>query len=270
MIEKDNPDISISRQAELLDISRASVYYKPVSKEIDKKIMDNIDKIYTECPFYGSRKIRRELKTNYKIHIGRDHVRRLMSLMGLEAIYPKSKRNTSQINVLHKKYPYLLRGLKINHSNQVWSADITYIRLEKGWIYLIAILDWFSRYVLSWKLSNTLEKEFCVEAADKALRKNIPEVFNTVQGSQFTSQEFINILLDKEIKISMDGRGRFLDNIFTERLWRTVKYENVYLKSYANPIEAETGLTEYFNFYNNKRFHQSLDYRTPSEVYFNN
>ncbi len=270
LIDKDNLNISISRQAELLGLSRASIYYQPTIKTRDKELMDLIDKIYLDCPFYGSRKIKKELKINYGINICRDHIRRLMNEMGIEAIYPKSKRKTSIPDNQYKKYPYLLKGLLISRSDQVWAVDITYVRLEKGWAYLTAIIDWFSRYVLSWKLSNTSGIDFCLEALNEALEKSIPEIFNSDQGSQFTSPEFTNILLNRKVKISMDSKGRCLDNIFTERLWRTVKYENIYLKSYSDPLEAKLGLTEYFNFYNNRRLHQSLNYRTPAQVYFQN
>lgn len=231
--------------------------------------MDLIDKVYTDYPFYGSRKIKRELEINYSVAVGRHRVQRLMRLMGIEAIYPKSKRNFSQANKLNEKYPYLLKGLKIIYPNQVWATDITYVRLEKGWVYLVAIIDWFSRYVVSWELSDSLEIDFCLKAIKRALKKNIPEIFNSDQGSQFTSPEFINVLLNEKIRISMDGRGRCFDNIFTERLWRTVKYENIYINSYIDLSEVQNGLNQYFDFYNNKRFHQSLNYKTPREIYFN-
>lgn len=268
LIESHNQGISIKRQSKLLGISRSSIYYQPVANEQDKQIMNFIDTIYTDCPFYGSRKIKRELKTRYGISICRDHIRRLMRVMGLEAIYPKSKRDLSLPNIEHKKYPYLLRGLIVNHPNQVWSTDITFIRIEKGWLYLVVIMDWYSRYVLSWRLSNSLEVEFCLKALKEALEQSIPEIFNSDQGSQFTSNDFTLVLEEKGIQISMDGRGRCLDNIFTERLWRTVKYENIYLKSYANPKEANEGLNAYFDFYNNRRMHQSLSYKTPAQIYF--
>jgi len=230
--------------------------------------MSLIDKIFTDYPFYGSRRIRYELKQTYKLLIARDHVRRLLQLMGIEAIYPRAKPNTSQANEQHLKYPYLLKGLPIIRSNQVWGTDITYIKLETGYCYLVAFIDWFSRYVISWKLSPTLEIPFCLTALENALKIATPEISNTDQGSHFTSEQFLNPLLNKNVKISMDGRGRCMDNIFTERLWRTVKYENIFLKSYRTIDEANLGLTEYFQFYNMKRPHQSLDYRTPSNVYF--
>lgn len=229
--------------------------------------MDLIDAIYTKYPFYGSRRMRKELKVYHGIIASRDHVRRLMAQMGLEAIYPKTSRNLSSPNQQHKKYPYLLENLVINRPDQVWATDITYVKLETGWVYLTAIMDWFSRYVLSWQISNTLETDFCLTALDQALQKAVPEIFNTDQGSQFTSPEFIGILQEKDIQVSMDGRGRCLDNVFTERLWRTIKYENIYLKSYADPIEAKVGLTEYFDFYNNHRLHSSLNDQTPAKAH---
>jgi putative transposase len=236
--------------------------------EKDIRIMTLIDKIYTEFPFYGSRRIRYELKTEYHVAIARDHVRRLLGVMGIEAIYPQSKPNTSQPNEQHRKYPYLLKALSIIRPNQVWGTDITYVKLETGWCYLIAFIDWFSRYVISWELSPTLEIPFCLSALDRALNIATPEINNSDQGSHFTSEQFIQPLLDRNVKVSMDGRGRCMDNIFTERLWRTVKYENVYLKSYQTVGEANAGLTDYFQFYNTKRPHQALNYRTPSTVYF--
>lgn len=229
--------------------------------------MGRIDKIYTNCPFYGSRRIRYELGQTYQTTIARDHVRRLLRIMGIEAIYPKIKPNTSQPNLQHRTYPYLLKGLPIIRSNQVWGTDITYIKLENGWCYLVAFIDWFSRYVVSWELSPTLEIPFCLSALDRALKIAVPEISNSDQGSHFTSEQFLQPLLNRNVKVSMDGRGRCMDNIFTERLWRTVKYENVYLKSYRTIAEAKTGLTEYFHFYNSKRPHQSLDYRTPQQIY---
>jgi putative transposase len=265
-VEKDNTDIATSRQAELLGISRSSIYYQPRVNPEDPRITHKIDEIYTDCPFYGSRRIRRDLEIYHHIKICRQKVQGMMRLMGLEAIYPKKR--TSFSGKEHKIYPYLLRGLTIDHPNQVWSTDITYVRLERGWAYLIAILDWFSRYVVSWQLSPNLEIDFCLEALKRALNKNTPEIFNSDQDVRFTSPQFTDILEDKGVKISMDGRGRYLDNIFNERLWRTVKYENIYLKHYQNIAEAKKGLTDYFNFYNNRRLHDSLDDRTPAQIYF--
>jgi putative transposase len=229
--------------------------------------MKHIDEIYTKRPFYGSRRIRDALVDDYRTTIARDHVRRLMRVMGLEAVYPK--KNTSKPHPEHLKYPYLLRYLRLVRPDQVWGTDITYVRLEDGWAYLTAILDWYSRYILAWRLSPTLTVDFCLETLEAALLTSIPEIHNSDQGVQYTSQDYTDILKDHEIQISMDGRGRCFDNIFTERLWRTVKYEDIYLKSYRNLAEAQQGLTEYFDFYNNERRHQSLDRMTPADVYFN-
>lgn len=269
LIVRNHADISISRQAELLGISRASIYYAPLPNPEEARITRAIDEIFTKYPFYGSRKMKGALVDDYAIRIGRHQSRRLMRLMGLEAIYPRKKPQTSISEPSHRKYPYLLRGLPIARPNQVWGTDITYIRLEEGWAYLVAIIDWYSRYVIAWEVSRTLESDFCIAALNSALQKGSPEIFNSDQGVQFTSNDFTKILSDREIKISMDGRGRCMDNIFTERLWRTVKYENVYLKSYRNIEEAKAGLSEYFQFYNHKRRHQSLNYQTPADVYRN-
>lgn len=268
LIDRARPDISISRQAELLGVSRASLYYEPRPNPEEVHITRAIDEVYTRRPFYGSRRIQDALADNHAIHIGRHRIQRLMRLMGLEAIYPKNKPKTSESEPSHKKYPYLLRNLAITHPNHVWGTDITYLRLEEGWAYLVAILDWYSRYVVSWRVSRTLESDFCIAALHHALQGNVPEIFNSDQGTQFTDHNFTDILLARDINISMDGRGRYLDNIFTERLWRTVKYEDVYLKSYRDIAEAEQGLAEYFLFYNTERRHQSLGRRTPADVYF--
>jgi len=229
--------------------------------------MNRIDRQYTETPFYGVERMTAQLKRQDLV-IGHNRVRRLMRLMGLMAIYPKP--NVSKRHPEHKIYPYLLRDVTIERVNQVWSADITYVRLIAGFLYLVAILDWFSRYVLSWSLSNTLDSLFCVEVLERALRIAKPQVFNTDQGSQFTSRDFTSRLEQAGVAISMDGRGRVFDNIFSERLWRTVKYEEVYLNEYRDGRQAVDGLGRYFDFYNNRRLHQSLDYRTPAEVYFEN
>ena len=267
LIERTNPAISISRQAELLDLSRASLYTMPKEDPQDKLIMDCIDRIYTKHPFFGSRKIRMALEDE-DIHICRDHVRRLMRMMGIEAIYPKKYRGLSDPDAQHKKYPYLLRGVNAQYPNHIWGTDITYVRLESGWAYLVALLDWFSRYVIAWQLSPNLEIEFCIENLTKGLQTGIPAIHNSDQGSHFTSPRYTDLLTQKDIQISMDGRGRCMDNIFTERLWRTVKYEDIFLKSYRNLEEARSGLTEYFTFYNTERRHQSLEYRTPAGIYF--
>ena len=251
LVEKENKSITIKRQCQLLGISRESLYYKAVEiSHEDVKTMNLIDKIYTKCPFYGNRRIKYELNKTYNIPIGRKHVKMLMRIMGIVALYPKNKLTWRNIN--HKVYPYLLRNLKIERPNQVWSTDITYIKLENGFAYLIAIIDWYSRYVISWKLSNSLDIDFCLECLNEALNqsKNKPEIFNSDQGSHFTSPKFTGILESHNIQISMDSRGRCLDNIFVERLWRSVKQENIYLNSYQNVLETRIGLNEYFLFYN--------------------
>jgi len=264
-VEPSNPDISILRQCELLGLPRSSYYYQPKGESpLNLTLMRLLDEQYTRTPYYGSPKMTIWLKKQGHA-VNRKRVERLMRVMGLQAIYPKP--NTSKPHPGHKIYPYLLRGVEIDHADQVWSADITYIRMSSGFLYLVAVPDWFSRYVLSWRLSNTLEGSFCVEALEAALRLKQPEIFNTDQGTQFTSGEFTGILRKREIAISMDGRGRCLDNIFVERLWRTVKYEEVYLRDYQTPGEAYLGLKKYFEFYNTERFHQSLNYQTPYEVY---
>jgi putative transposase len=228
--------------------------------------MLKIDKQYLETPFYGVPKMWAHLRS-LKYHINIKRVRRLMRLMGLETIYCKPRLSIPDKE--HIKYPYLLRGMSIDRTNQVWSSDITYIPMYKGFLYLTAVIDWYSRYVLSWRLSNSLEGTFCIDALNESLRYCKPEIFNTDQGVQFTSEKFTERLKDNEIRISMDSRGRAIDNVFVERLWRTVKYEYVYLHSQKDGKELYQGLKEYFEFYNNRRLHQALDYRTPSEVYFN-
>jgi putative transposase len=269
LAEWHHPTISLARQSDLLDIARSSLYYVPVVNARDVKIMHHIDEIYTDIPFYGSRKMRFELIERHGITICRDHVRRLMRLMGIEAIYPKSRPHTSLGDVSHKKYPYLLAGLAITHPDHVWSSDITYVRLAKGFCYLTAILDWFSRYVVAWELSETLESDFCIRTLQDALLTDAPVIHNSDQGVQYTSEDYLAVLEDYDIRISMDARGRCFDNIFTERLWRTVKYENVYLQSYRTVDEARAGLSEYFPFYHHRRKHQALGYRTPEQLYLN-
>lgn len=260
--------VSVRKQAKLLDISRASISYEPVIDAQDIEAMAKIDEIFTSRPFYGSRRVKTDLKNDYGIAFCRDHIRRLMRVMGLEAIYPKSSSNTSIPDNRARKYPYLLRGMTAKHPNHIWGTDITYIRLAHGWCYLTAILDWFSRYVVGWRISPTLESGFCREAMHEALvNHGTPDISNSDQGSQYTDREFTGLLEANHVRISMDGRGRCMDNIFTERLWRSVKYEEVYLKSYQTIEEADSNLTAYFQFYNNQRRHQSLAYRTPREVY---
>jgi putative transposase len=257
---------SITRQCELLSISRSGLYYhaKGISDE-EHELMKMIDRQYLLTPFYGARKMAVELTRQTGLPINRKRVRRLMQLMGIRALYRRPR--TSKPSSGHHIYPYLLHDLKITHPNQVWAADITYIPMAKGFMYLVAIIDWYSRYVISWRLSNTMDDDFCVAALEEALSKGTPEIFNTDQGSQFTGEAFTGLLKKHDIKISMDGKGSYNDNLFIERLWRTVKYEEVYLKAYKDGREARISLGEYFRFYNTIRTHQSLGYRTPAEVY---
>lgn len=244
----------------MLGLARGSWYYEPAGEtEVNLDLMRRIDKLYLKRPYFGSRRMALELDVNRK------RVQRLMRVMGLEAIYPKPR--TTLRAAEHKIYPYLLRNVAIERPNHVWSTDITYIPLRGGYVYLTAVIDWYSRYVLSWRLSNSLEGTFCVEALEEALTRGQPQIFNTDQGVQFTSLAFTSRLESAGVAISMDGRGRALDNVFVERLWRTVKYEEVYLKDYEDAWQAETSLREYFEFYCHGRRHQSLGYRTPSEVY---
>lgn len=230
--------------------------------------MNAIDKIFTDCPFYGVPKVQDALRREHDIIIGRDHTRRLMRLMGLIAIYPKKSRNTSLPDKYNEIHPYLLGNISASYPDHIWGSDITYIRLEQGWCYLCAIMDWYSRYVMAWELSASLESDFCITALNKALKISIPEIHNSDQGSQYTSRNYTDILKNSNIKISMDSKGRYSDNIFTERLWRSVKYEEVYLKSYADIDNARQNLRNYFDLYNNRRPHQSLKYKTPAEVYY--
>ena len=265
MIDRQHA-LPLTRQSQILELSRASLYYKavPVSAR-DLELMRRIDEIHMKYPFYGSRNIRNELRDRgYKI--GRGHVSTLMKKMGIEALYRKPR--LSKPHPQHKIYPYLLRDMEITKANQVWTADITYLPMAKGFCYLVAIMDWASRRVLAWQLSNTLDSSFCVAALEEALcRFGAPEIFNTDQGSQFTSDDFTKMLLSRGIDISMDDRGRWVDNVFIERLWRSVKYEDVYLKAYDSIASTQRGLKKYFDFYNGQRRHQGLDDRTPNEVY---
>jgi putative transposase len=270
LIEPNNSSLSIAKQCELLGLSRSS-YYTSTSSTTplkDLQIMQDIDKIYTQHPCFGSRRINEILNRDHGYTINRKRVQRLMRLMGIQGISPKT--STSKQDKEHTIYPYLLRNLNIEHPNQVWSSDITYIPLEQGFMYLVAIIDWYSRYVISWELSNTLDTEFCISALHMALKFGCPDIFNTDQGAQFTSNDFVKCLLNSNIKISMDGRGRALDNVFIERFWRSVKYENIYLQSYQNPIELRRGLASYIEFYNDYRPHQSLNYNTPKQIHFMN
>lgn len=264
MIEANLENLSIDSQCELLGLSRTAYYYEHQEDPYNLLLMRLIDEQYTRAPYYGVLRMTAWLRREgYEVNEKR--VRRLMRQMGLVAIYPKP--HLSQASPAHKKYPYLLSGMAITHPDQVWSTDITYIRLKQGFVYLVAIIDWYSRYVLCWNLSTTMETGFCVDVLHRALVGSEPEIFNTDQGVQFTSQEFTGVLLARGIRISMDGRGRALDNVFVERLWRSVKYEEVYLNNYETVREAREGLDRYFRFYNNERLHQSLGYATPAEVY---
>ena len=264
MVDREYPLITLSRQIELLGMSRSGFYYQPHLDPYEEVLIRLIDEIYTEFPSYGSRKIKKQLARQNHF-VCRERVQRLMREMGIEAIYPKPR--TSVPHPDHKVYPYLLRGVDINRVNQVWSCDITYIRMKQGWLYLMAIMDWYSRFVLSWELSITMETDFCLTALNRALAVTKPDIFNSDQGSQFTSRAFTGLLSDHDIQISMDGRGRCFDNIFVERLWRSVKYEEVYLHDYVSVKEAIQSINAYFVRYNYRRLHQSLGYLTPAEVY---
>ena len=265
MIDLDHAEIPICRQCELLGVPRSSLYYRSRGdKSQDQLLMRLIDEQYTQTPFYGSRRMTAWLASQ-GLPVNRKRVSRLMRRMGIEAIYPKKR--LSLPDAAAKKYPYLLRDMAIDRPDQVWAADITYIRMRHGFIYLVAIMDWFSRYVLSWGVSITMDVDFCVDALGHALGTGKPEIFNTDQGSQFTSRSFTGILEAEGIMISMDGRGRVYDNIFVERLWRSVKYEEVYLKEYETVREAVSSLRVYFGFYNQERLHQALGYKTPYQLY---
>ena len=264
MVERAAAELPLTVQAELLSLSRSSLYYQPVPPSAEEvAIKHRIDEIYTDHPFYGSRKITAVLKKEGAIN--RKRVQRYMREMGLAAIYPGPK--VSQRADQHPVYPYLLRNVTASYPNHVWGIDITYIRLRRGWMYLVAILDWYSRYVVSWELDQSLELPFVLRAVDRAFAQAKPEIFNSDQGSHFTSPQYLERLRTAEVNISMDGRGRALDNIFTERLWRTVKYEEVYLNDYETPRQARQRLAQYFQFYNDERPHQALDDLTPAEVY---
>jgi len=268
MIEPNHPKLSLSRQCQLIGLPRSSYYretQKAVETEENLTLMRFIDEEYTRHPFLGSRKLTSYLQRQ-RYGVNRKRVQRLMRKMGLASVAPKP--NTSLSNKTHKVYPYLLRNITINHTNQAWCTDITYLRLRGGFVYLVAIMDWHSRKVLSWELSNTMDTSFCVSALERAIRLyGIPEIFNSDQGSQFTSEEFTEVLKRHKIKISMDGKGRWMDNVFIERLWRSVKYEEVYLKEYGSVVELRRGLSCYFHYYNDERSHQSLNNLTPTEVY---
>ena len=265
MIESENSQLSIRRQCELLGLNRSSFYYEPAKETIENlQLMRRIDEQYLKTPFFGSRRMAIWLADEGE-EVNRKRVKRLMGLMGLEAIHPGPR--TTVRNPDHKVYPYLLRGVKIERRDQVWSSDITYIPMHHGFMYLTAVIDWYSRYVLSWSLSNSLDGRFCLETLEEALRGGKPEIFNTDQGVQYTARSFTGRLESAGVSVSMDGRGRALDNVFVERLWRSLKYEEVYLKDYRSVAELVSGLTSWFRFYNHERPHQSLKYRTPAEVY---
>jgi putative transposase len=267
LVDLANEQLSIKKQCELLGLPRSSLYYECVDEcELNLTLMKVIDEIYTESPFYGSRKMTEELE-NRGYRVNRKRIQRLMRIMGLEVLY--AKPNLSKPDASHRKFPYLLRDLRIAAINQVWSSDITYIPIEKGYAYLTAVIDWYSKYVLAWRLSNNLESQFCLEALEESLEIGMPEIFNTDQGVQFTSCKYIEVLEMNKIRISMDGKGRALDNIVIERLWRTVKYEEVYCKCYESINDAQRNLEGYFKFYNHKRLHQALGYKTPYSIFTN-
>jgi len=269
LIDINHPEISIRRQCELLQLNRSSYYYHPrpyyVSDD-DLFLMNEIDKLYVDFPFYGTRKMAKHLGNKLDLKLGRKKMRRLMGLLGLQAIY--AKPNTSEPHPENDVYPYLLKGITAGYPNHIWGTDITYIRVKGSWMYLVAIMDWYSRYVIAWDLGDTLEADFCVRNLQRAMEIAIPMYHNSDQGSQFTSQDYLNVLLaNPEIKISMDGRGRYLDNIFTERLWRSVKQEEIYLHDYYSPAEVRKGLTRYFYKYNYVRVHEALNYAIPVDIY---
>jgi putative transposase len=266
MIDREQRELSVRRQCELLRVSRSGLYYEPESTSPEElALMRRIDELHLKYPFYGSRKLSDALRKEGR-DANRKRVQRLMRVMDLEAMAPKPK--TSEPHPEHVKYPYLLRGLVISRVNQVWATDITYIPMKAGFVYLVAIMDWHSRRVLSWRLSNTLDSSFCVAAVDEAIERfGRPEIFNTDQGSQFTAEDFTKPLRDRGIAISMDGKGRCLDNVFVERLWRSLKYEEVYLHAYDDVAEARTGIGRYLAFYNDERAHQALGYQTPAAFY---
>ena len=267
MIDKED-SLPVTRQCKILELSRSGIYYTPVPlSAMDIELMRQIDEIHLLYPFYGSRNIRNELWAK-GYNIGRDRIRRLMRRMGIEALYVKPRLSLSHSG--HVKYPYLLRGLEVTKANHVWATDITYLPMSRGFCYLVAIMDWASRKVLAWRLSNTLGSGFCVDALEEAIAKyGCPEIFNTDQGSQFTAEVFTDTLRGNNIAISIDGKGRCMDNVFIERLWKSVKYEDIYLKAYASMAEVKQGLASYFKFYNEKRWHNHFDRKTPDMVYFN-
>lgn len=266
MLEPEHKFLSIREQCKILEINRSNIYYfRKTADAISLLLMRAVDEVYTKYPFFGTRKMRSYLRLHKGYDIGREQIRSVYEKLGLRSLSPGP--HASKPHPEHKVYPYLLRGVKIVSNNQVWSTDITYLRLRKGSAYLMAIIDWYSRYVLDWGLSISLEADFCIETLARVLKKRACEIFNTDQGSQFTSNGFTGLLIANEVKISMDGKGRALDNVFVERLWRSVKYEKIYLQEWDTVREVRQALTEYFRFYNYDRPHQSLDERTPASVY---
>jgi putative transposase len=266
LVEWHESEFGITTQAELLGLNRTSLYYEPVRPSAEEvAVKHRIDSLYTESPFYGSRRITACLRREGRL-VNRKQVQRHMREMGIEGIAPRP--NLSKAAPGHQVFPYLLKGLEINQPNQVWGIDLTYIRLLASWLYLVAIIDWYSRYVVSWELDDSLAVDFVLAAVKRAFHHAQPEIFNSDQGSQFTSQAYIDLVEGAGVRISMDSKGRAFDNIFTERLWRSVKYEDVYIKGYTTPRETRVGIGSYFEFYNSKRVHQALAYRTPAEVYF--
>jgi putative transposase len=266
LIDWNREELAVSTQADLLSLNRSSLYYQPVPpSEEEIALKHRIDQIYTESPFYGYRKITKQLQLE-GMQVNHKAVARHMREMGLEAVYPGP--NLSKRAYQAGIYPYLLKNVVANAPNHIWGIDITYIRLVKGWMYLVAVLDWYSRYVVSWEVDQTLQLPFVLEAVTRAFQIGVPDIWNSDQGSHFTSTPYISLLKAQGVRISMDGRGRALDNIFTERLWRTIKYEEVYLKQYESPRQARRELATYLHFYNERRLHQALEYRTPAELYF--
>lgn len=265
MIEAGHDHLSVVKQCELLGLARSSFYYRPQAADpLHLPIMHAIDRLYTRYPFYGVRRLQQALRQEgYTVHHKRVH--RLMQRMGLQAIYPRRRRASG--GEAHRVYPYLLRNRVIDRPDQVWASDITYLPLLDGFVYLVAVMDWFSRYVLAWRISNTLDTGLCLAALEEALAQGRPEIFNTDQGRQFTSADFTGRVERAGVRMSMDGRGRFLDNVFIERLWRSLKYEDIYLKGYETVAEITEGVERYFDFYNQSRFHQALDYATPAQIY---
>jgi putative transposase len=265
LIDMKHSRLSVLRQCDLLGLGRSTLYYRAQGEDAyNQQLMGLIDRQYTATPFYGVRKMAVALRGLGRA-VNEKRIRRLMRVMGLEAIYPKPR--TSLKNQANPVYPYLLKGLVIDRPDQVWATDITYIPLQRGWVYVVAVMDWFSRYVLAWEMSITLDSSFCIETLKRALGMGVPEIFNSDQGSQFTSEGFTGVLKGAGVRISMDGVGRAYDNIFVERLWRSLKYEEVYLRDYRTPLEARRGIGDWFEFYNGTRPHQALKYRTPAEVY---